>query len=348
MHKPLVQGNLLVRQSIGLTSIDVQRGYDLVIACVSWERRSTAALTNTRGITGELALLRFASATPEIDKIKDEKEQTLKGISKNSSLVRLERATHFLENAAKIEEYLVDFRNRLKRPVKVLFDITCVPKVYSLFLFGLCFSRALVYRLDCVYAEGAYRLGEGNEPVPINIGATTARGIISEGMWTSQQVPYLEGFTAIPSQRDIIVALGGEVGLSLPFIEKYEPRVLALAMIKESVVQEPDKLIQSERAALLELLSEPNITRHDLALSDLLSLTKIATAFCRSSSAEAVTGIAIGSKPHALALGITALNEENMEVVCRIPAGYKPLNVEPNGCFSIYEIEDRFEPSAYF
>ena len=60
-----------------------------------------------------------------------------------------------------------------------------------------------------------------------------------------------------------------------------------------------------------------------------------------------VTGIALGSKPHALALGLAALSEDNMEVVCRIPKAYKPLDVQPTGELAFYEIEDRFEPAAY-
>ncbi len=141
--------------------------------------------------------------------------------------------------------------------------------------------------------------------------------------------------------------MGGEIGLSLPFIEKYEPAKIGLILINESLVQTPEKLIASEEAALRELLSEPNVDRKNVGLCDVLMLVREAVRFCKDSKADAVSAIALGAKPHALALGIAALSQENLEVVCRIPRRYRPLNVAPTGELAFYEIEDRFEPVAY-
>jgi hypothetical protein len=55
-----------------------------------------------------------------------------------------------------------------------------------------------------------------------------------------------------------------------------------------------------------------------------------------------------GGKPHALGLGVAALAVPAMEVICRVPKRYKALDVRPSGSVLIYEIEDRFEPEAYF
>lgn len=258
--------------------------------------------------------------------------------------LNLDISTEFAKNACRIESFIQDVSVKAGRPLKVFLDITCVPKSYLLFLLGLGFSCNYFSRLDCVYSEGAYALVDlSGEPA----GGEKARGLISEGEWESLQVPYLGAERAIPSARDLFVTMGGEIGLSLPFIEKYEPTKLGLVLIKESLTQTPEKLLPSERAALNELLAEPNVLRKDVGLCDVIALTREAIAFCAESQVDAVSGIALGAKPHALALGIAALSQENLEIVCRIPKRYRPLDVASTGDLAFYQIEDRFEPGAY-
>jgi hypothetical protein len=177
--------------------------------------------------------------------------------------------------------------------------------------------------------------------------ANTPGSITSEGVWESLPVPFFESESTIPNHRDVLVALGGEVGLTLPFIEKYEPRRLGLIVISESEVQTPERLPKSEQYALNELQSEPNIERVNLSLCDVVGLARYAVEFSKRSSADAITALAIGSKTHALALGIAAFSQSRMEVICRIPKRYTMLDVESNGIVVGFEIEDRFEPNAY-
>ena len=87
----------------------------------------------------------------------------------------------------------------------------------------------------------------------------------------------------------------------------------------------------SERLAYEELLREPNAKRKDLALCDAIGVATHALQFAGASSARGITGIAIGSKPHALGLGLAALANRNIEVVCRTPAAYRPINVAASG-----------------
>ena len=57
--------------------------------------------------------------------------------------------------------------------------------------------------------------------------------------------------------------------------------------------------------------------------------------------------MAIGSKPHALLLGVAALADPRTEVVCRTPASYRPVDVAAIGHVMLDEIEDRFDPVSY-
>lgn len=344
MNKRSVVGEWSVSQDIGLSAITLTREYDLHLVGLSWERRASACFGAVENRPGDLIALRFASMSDEVDRRKDEHKKNLLDLGLNLSELNLEKSTNFRDNASKIELLIQDAVAERGRPLRILLDMTCLPKSYILFLVGLSFKTGLVSRLDCMYAEGSYALGKDDEgDVP-----TLARGIISEGDWATLQVPYLEASSAIPRSQDIFVTMGGEIGLTLPFLTKFEPKRVGLALIKESLAQDPDKLIPTERFALEELLAQPNLFRHDVLLSDVVTVSDRLIQFSRESEAEIVSALALGSKPHALALGLCALSSENIQAICRIPKAYKLLDVPPSGVFAFYQIDDRFEPSGYF
>jgi len=172
--------------------------------------------------------------------------------------------------------------------------------------------------------------------------------LISVGEWTSVQIPYLTADQFMPSSRDLIVTLGGEIGLSLPFIERTEPRNLSLIFISESAPNAGKSMHKSEAQAYAELMEEPNVARFDVGLSDMLGVARFSSSAAQGTTSGGVTGMAIGSKSHALGLGLAALIEGKLDVVCRIPTGYSPLDVHPRGDVHFYRIVDRFEPHSYF
>lgn len=348
MTEPALIGQLAVRQDTGRQRVTLARPYDIILVGISWEQRCCSALDATKSLSGSLLALRFHSKDAAKEAGKDACEARFASLGLEITRLDLAASTCFAENADRIEK---EIRTRVAKkgePLTMLLDLTCLPKAYILFVVGLCFSLGLCSRIDCLYSEGEYALGAELEEVTPTSGSTNGRAIISEGEWTSLQIPYLEAESSIPRSRDLLVTLGGELGLSLPFLERYEPRRLGVVFIAESLAQTPDQLIPSERAALLDLLCVPNAIRQDFPIADLTGLSKYAVNFVRATEEDAVTGIAIGSKPHALALGLAALAEKRLEIVCRIPAQYKLLDVPPSGRFSLYEIVDRFEPSAYF
>jgi hypothetical protein len=57
--------------------------------------------------------------------------------------------------------------------------------------------------------------------------------------------------------------------------------------------------------------------------------------------------MAIGSKPHAIGMALAALSNPRVEVVCRTPASYRGVDVQPSAGPMLYEIEDRFDPASY-
>lgn len=345
MSEELAVGNVLLRQRRLSADEKIGRRYDVVFAALSWESRGTSAFSQLADTTIGIVILKFKSRSPAAEAAKEDQLTALKALLPSITVKELDLSTEAQKNYGALRKWLYDLYSSKGRPISVLADITCIPKTYILFLIGLGFSEELFARFDCLYSPGKYDLGSPTSvPLPTVAGP---RGLLSEGEWHSHQIPYLEAGDYISGDTDLLVSLGGELGLSLPFIERFEPHRLGLIFIADSIPGNLDSMLGSERLAYEELLREPNVERKEVLLCDAISVARHAVEFQANSAAKGTTAMAIGSKPHAIALAVAALSSPKMEVVCRMPASYRLVDVTAVGEVMLYEIEDRFDPTSY-
>lgn len=345
MSNEIAIGDVLFRQKSLDGSGGIERTYDLVIAGLSWESRGSVGLTSIGRNELPLVVLKFRSSSVEIEAAKLAQLDAYKNIFTRVEVKEMESSTDAQSNFIKLKGWWQDLYAKAGRPLSILLDMTCLPKTYTLFLLGLGFREELVARLDCLYTPGKYDLvSDLPSKTPVLAGA---RSLLSEGEWHSRQIPYLEASDYIANDLDLLVTLGGELGLSLPFIERFEPRRLGLVFIDESSPEKGAPMLASERMAYDELLGSPSAARRNIPLCDAIGMARHALAFAESSSARGTTMMAIGAKPHALALGLAAMADPRVEVVCRTPASYRAVDVQASGAPMLYEIEDRFDPASY-
>ncbi len=345
MADELAVGDFIVRQRKLEKNEVLRPSYDVVVAGLSWESRGPTALARLSAVGAPLTLLKFKSRSEEVEAAKVAQLESFRALQSDLDLKELEASTDAALNFASIKAWLQDLYAKAERPLSILIDITCIPKTYVLYLIGLGFSDELIARLDCLYTPGKYDLvsdGVGSPPA-----LTGPRSLLSEGEWHSRQIPYLEASEYIANDADLLVTLGGEIGLSLPFIERFEPRRLGLICIEETSPSRNDPMLGSERMAFEELLSEPNATQIDIKLCDAVGVARHASSFVESSIARGTTMMAIGSKPHAIGIALAALANPRVEVVCRTPTSYRAVDVQPSADPMLYEIEDRFDPLSY-
>lgn len=339
-------GSVGFRQREIAANFQLPHCYDAAVLALSWERRRSAAIRSiAAGCLGELTCLMFRPRSDAIASLKAQHADELRAMGFNLRSVELGQSTSVEENFEKIERWLRDLYISRRRPLKLLLDITCVPKAYILFILGLGFAHEYTARLDCLYAGGLYNLDADTKEVPRTVAAR--RSLISEGEWRSHLIPFLTSTDFMPCVKDVVASIGGEISHSLAFIEKFEPGQMKLLFIKETAPGPDTAYPPGEMAALRSMLEAPNSQRTDVPLGDVLDTAEQALAFCRESKCTAVSALAIGAKSHALGLGLAAIAEPKLEVICRAPSGYKPLDVAPSGKVWFYEIEDRFEPTAF-
>lgn len=345
MTDELVLGDFVFRQRNVEQGETIPRAYDAVVAGLSWETRGPTALARLKTIEPDLTLLKFASRSQEIEEAKSSQLEKFRALRPDLKVKNLDASIEAEKNFKSIKAWLQDLYAKAERPLSVLLDITCIPKTYVIYLIGLGFSDELVARIDCLYTPGKCDLASERIAVPHAL--TGPRALLSEGEWHSRQIPYLEASEYIANDADLLVTLGGELGLSVPFIERFEPRRLGLICIEETSPNRDLPMLQSERMAYDELLREPNDLQEDIKLCDAVGVARYAASFIESSNARGATMMAIGSKPHAIGIALAALSHPRVEVVCRTPASYRSVDVHPSAAPVLYEIEDRFDPASY-
>lgn len=346
MTEELVIADFIFRQrELGDAEV-LPRVYDAVIAGLSWESRGLTALSTIKGASENLTLFRFKSSSEDTEREKSKQLDLFREIISNVVVKELEPSTHTEANFKDIKQWIQDLYQEAQKPISILIDITCIPKTYVLYLIGMCFSDEMASRIDCLYTPGVYE-PVSNEPLAAPV-INGPHSLLSEGEWRSRQVPYLEADTFIADSSDLLVTLGGEFGLALPFIERFEPTRLGLICIEETSPSGETAMLDSERIAYQELLNEPNVTQRDIKLCDAISVAQHTLAFTQSDAGgRGTTLLAIGSKPHALGLALAALADPQMEVVCRTPGSYRMVDARPSARPVLYEIEDRFDPMSY-
>lgn len=331
-------GPLAVRQGALLPG-RLRDQYDLCIGVASWESRATKAFEVLPPIPGRWEIWAFESADPVRAEAKRNCIRRFQELrSEKLDMVTFEASLLYERNFQMMEQRLRAAKNDKGRPLDILLDMSCMPKKYILYLMAMSFRNEYVRSMDFLYSEGSYSPSSDGE----------ASGTISwrsgEGDWSSVQVPYLEAENFIPDARGLIVSLGAEISASVPFIERYEPVQIALLSVEDEPARINVMAIEKDRRLLSELEALP-ITQSSCAkLEDAVLVAIRSQEFCRERRDMSVTGLAIGSKPHALGLGIAALGVSNLEVVCRLPSMYAPGDVIPTGEVFLYSVEDRFEP----
>lgn len=317
--------------------------YDALLVAASWESRATAAADKLAGYSIPTTVLRFESSAPDIDKVKDAQIEHYQANLNVVSQISLLQSLEIKGNFSKLQAWIEGEHRRVGRPLRLLVDISCLPKSYVMFLIGVGFSLDIIAKLDLLYSPGNYDLYNTTDVDKFG----GPRSLISVGDWVSHQIPYLNSRTYMRGKRSVYVALGGELALALPFIEKLEPDRLRVVFISDTAPESPDQYIQSEKAAYEELIQAPNFSSAFFSLKEGVELASDLVAFARGDGCEGVTALAIGCKTHAAGMALASLAESSIEVVTRIPAAYKISDVSSTGSTYLMEIIDRFDPSAY-
>ena len=332
-------GTFGVRQSVVNGRDELLSAYDLVFAVLSWETRCTAAAKLLKGRGQKVKVLHFVSLDTTLERLKEKNLAIIKGELGDDfgEVLLFDSSVRQDKNFPLIFKLLEDAAVRAKRPLHVLFDMTCFPKRYLLYFLGVCFQTEFAVSLDYLYSEGRYLPGAQLE------GLAEVKRLVSEGEWQMLQVPYFESREfGSDSDHDLFISAGLEMHSIAEYVNTNEPRNVVVYEVEDGNHRIDSVLLADARNRMKTLLDVPNVSTKQFKLVDIIGLARDAMAAVRKT-----TCLAIGSKPHALALGLAALSNKNLEITCRVPVGYSGNDIPAIGTIQRFEIRDRFNPSVY-
>ncbi|MEJ5088391.1 hypothetical protein [Brucella pseudogrignonensis] len=333
-------GTLSISEQILKDQTPLRDRYDLVLVAVSWESRCHGCAYLLTGRADQTLVIHFASSDAEMEKRKKQHRETIEASLSDAKFLDLDRSSQFTENAKALETEITKAARTKGRALRVLMDMTCIPKRYLLFLMGLGFRREMFSSIDIIYSEA--------EKYEIEIAPTGLSGqqsaLISEGEWTSAQIPYLEADNYVPTKRDLYISVGAELTQASPIVDRFEPNKLVLFHIKEGQHRLPSSVINREKPALDQLSAVSGVRQEYFGLHEIAG---VATSVLKSRTGS-TTCFAIGPKTHAVAFCLAALADDQIQVVCRTPSAYLVNEVKASGTTYFYRIHDRFDPYSFW
>jgi hypothetical protein len=229
-----------------------------------------------------------------------------------------------------ITSLVLSARQELGRALDVVVDVSCLPKYYMLTLLGFCLSSGSVRSLKFFYAEGRYAPSDGNASL-------APQHAFTDGSWRSLQVPFLEGRWSPDKKVEILASIGFETFQARKLIRLYEAERHTLITPYPGFSAEYGEQSEREAKSLANNLDlqEQEILRCPAGDAAAVAL-QVVELLDRGGRYKEV-GLCMGTKPHALGLGLAALVRPDFTLVCRMPDRYVETETPPTGAQLVTE-----------
>ncbi|WP_134495991.1 hypothetical protein [Microvirga pakistanensis] len=235
------------------------------------------------------------------------------------------------------ESLLTSIRSQLGRPVRVAIDTSCLPKHYILYLIGLSFENSLVSEMQLFYAEGLYS--------PVHLGANGNEGSnayrFSMGEWRPLAIPYFEGELALENKSRIVASLGFETLEARKFIRTYQADKYAVILPFPSHSPEYEEIGTRDGEMLARELDVPETEIYHCPAGSASNMARLLDTELKTPKGFSDTLMSLGTKPHAVGMGVHALINKRATVICRVPAQYPENETAATGSSWVFRIQDR-------
>jgi len=308
---------------------------DLLLLCSSWERRCIE-VTRVRH-EGYLAATVITFAEEGVSGRRIKHDQHLIDFAKATADRVIHLARHPVSEVERwrsaITNLITDLRRELGRPIDIVADISCLPKYYMLAMLGFGLHNGLIRSLRFLYAEGRYAPADGNVSLAANHSFT-------EGAWRSLPVPYLEGLLSPDKKVHVIASIGFETFQARKLIRVYEAERHTLITPHPGFSDEYSEQSEREAGALANNLDLGEDAIIKCPAGDATAAAAAIVNLVDCNDRLKPIGLCLGTKPHALGMGLAALLKPDLTVVCRMPDRYVETETPATGITWSYELRD--------
>ena len=163
----------------------IQGEYDLVVLASSWDRRSIC-LAKAGEIHAAQGILFLFSKRDDLG-LRDNHDQILCDFMKDNFAEHktfLGESSDFRDLWAEFEKHIIDNCSRLGRPLRILVDLSTIPRYFSVGLLARSMRIGLAEHVSFFYAEGTYPDESNDEE---------KHDLFTAGGWDAVAIPGLEG-----------------------------------------------------------------------------------------------------------------------------------------------------------
>lgn len=315
--------------------------HDVFVFCRSWEARSISAIK--RKVGGAHIVNISFEGNPADDVTDPESDDILKRAHSEGRLTKIDLgpSTAISGNAIALQRQLAPILS--KRDARVIFDVSSIPKAYTLSIIGWCFGDRLLPALKLFYSEGVYRHVPLNSVDPL---ADVKLASFTTGPWTLTQIPFLEGNGTIEEGQKLIAFCGGDHDQILSTLAEYE-HLSRWAILTSSDPVTPDEVAKRHAQSLED---SAGLSRSQILFANPLSAID-ALVQCREVLKRGKSRLPAGTlvlpfstKPHSIAAAVLSLFDPSVIVLARQPTQYVGQDIIGSGTGVLITVADLSSP----
>jgi hypothetical protein len=307
--------------------------YDYILLGSSWDKRCLSLTTaNIRGTLVQL----FVPRNRGVGDLRQAHDDVLSAFAAaaGSSVDIVTGGSEELEDVFhQIEQGILDLRKDLDRPLRMLVDLSAMPRYFSLGALALGLDENVAESVDVFYAEGTY--GQVVDRTLVEIPEYTAS-------WEAVAVPRLEGDWYPSHQRHFVVSVGFEAAKVARLAERWDPDVISVLFPSPGIKPEYETEAGNNNAAWMAQFGVGESDRILAPPADAIAVWSLLSRSERIDSyRDNVYCLLCGTKPHALGMALYSLSRERPAVMYVRPTMHEQKDISPNGTYWCYSLTDR-------
>lgn len=308
--------------------------FDMVLVCSSWDERCLAATEVSSLQTSEALILEFNQ--------KDKHGLRAKHDQKLQRFFRRRAPTSVVEGDVRnlrdtwrqLQVSLGQVANARGGGLRLLLDITTMPRFYSLAVLGAGLKSGAIAELSLLYSEGSY-------PDP------PARGDVAftRGIWKATPIPTFEGEYDPGKGTFYLVSIGFEGGKTLRVVRRADPTRVVALLPDPGTHPDYAARTRADNRILLEEFVDPAEGLIRAPAGDAVAAWRaLSETGAERPEIENSFFLCSGTKAHSVALALRALHLEFPALLYNLPERHEVVNVRPSGVYWRYDLISRSTP----
>lgn len=330
-------GSLRGRSFSASTAAELYSGeYDLAILISSWDRRAVCVAQAERFKAG-LCVVTLFTYRDRLG-LRDQHDVELLEFARRcaSEVCEVQSDSLDLQGTwSQLLRSMVEFRHRLRRPLRIFVDASACPRYYLLAIVATALSSGLAAHVSVTYAEGRYpaKATDSNEDISF-----------THGQWKSVAIPTLEGRYSPGLKRFLLVSIGFEGWKTIRAVARADPDRVSILHGNPGTTAEYAQRAMQDNADLIRYYRIPPDQILCAPAGDAIAAWKTLSDSAIERPEENTYFLCSGTKPHSLGLGLRALCLRSPAVLYNLPEAHHVVAIEPNGNYWRFDIESLTVP----